>query len=91
MRKQRGKKIMSQKTLPFKYEEGKKDRGVTSLGVTFIFRLSSYHWTIQVSEGTYTDKRGWSGLDRLTGHNVIDIVESCGRRLCRGFEYFRSG
>ena len=32
MRKQRGKKIMSQKTLPFKYEEDKKDRGVTSLG-----------------------------------------------------------
>jgi len=32
MRKQRGKKIMSQKTIPFKYEEGKRDRGITSLG-----------------------------------------------------------
>ena len=32
MREQRGKKIMSQKTFPFKYEENRRDRGITSLG-----------------------------------------------------------
>jgi len=66
---------ITQKGLPFKYEEEKKDRGITA---------------IQICEGTYTDKRGDSGMDRYTGNNVTDIVKSCWGRLCRGFGSFGS-
>jgi len=73
---------MSQKTLPFKFEENRKERGITSLGgFGFIFRLSPHHGFIKICDGPYSGKRVHPGVDRLSGDHVVNPVESFWRGL----------
>ena len=65
---------MSQKTLPFKYEEDKKDRGVTSLGglplyldlahTIGLFRSVREHIQIREDGQGWTDSQVIMSLDR---------------------------
>jgi hypothetical protein len=75
---------MSQKTLPFKFEEGKKEKGVTSLGGLALYAGLAYIMGLSKS-----GKTRLSGLDRLSGDPVVSFVESCWRGLRGGFEYIR--
>jgi len=44
---QRGESSMSQKALPFKFEEGKKERGITSLGGLALYAVWLTSWVYQ--------------------------------------------
>jgi hypothetical protein len=74
---------MTQGVLPFKYEEEKSKSGMTALAGLPIYldlaRVLGLSASIQKHVKIRENK---SGLDRLTGVNVIDSVESGGRDQC---------
>jgi len=72
---------MTQGVLPFKYEEEKRERGMTSLGGSAgVFGFSDGHRIGRKHRASFADQA--AGLDGPSDADVVVDVEFGGRRLC---------
>ncbi len=75
---------MTQGVLSFKYEEEKKETGMTALGGLPVYLdLASVMGIGGQHREAFTPKE--ARLDGCPDGTLVDIDESCGRGLCGGF------